>query len=210
MCEDTSAIWEGGSEFMKKLELRKFRRKSRFKILNGFLLFIISFMSSSSFSATQQTLTKVHNSFSLRVLKRQRIFAFSAERWAACFFSIFSWTAHSFRITLSSDFNWLWAWFRDSNNIRMQDWSQWVHLEHFSESVMMMQVVWDKKQWLQTEEEVKLYVAMNFASCKWFFCLEDSMMMKKLKWDTLSLMKSRGLVFRRERIVLWSYSVVIM
>ena len=60
-----------------------------------------------------------------------------------------------------------------------------------------MQVVWDEEQRSQAKEGVKPYVAMDFASCKQFFCLEDGMTVRKLEWDTLSLVKPRGLVFGR-------------
>jgi len=73
-----------------------------------------------------------------------------------------------------------------------------------------MQVVWDEEQRSQAEGGVKPYVAMDFASCKRFFCLEDGMMVRKLEWDTLSLMKPRGLVFRRGGIVLRPYPVAVM
>ena len=55
---------------MKKLKFKELKKILRFKILDKFLLFIILFMSSLSFWATQWTLINVYNLFNLKVLKK--------------------------------------------------------------------------------------------------------------------------------------------
>ncbi len=55
---------------MKRLGLRESRRELRFGTSGGSLSSIIPSMSSPSFSATQQTLASVQDSFCFRVLKR--------------------------------------------------------------------------------------------------------------------------------------------
>ncbi len=41
---------------------------------------------------------------------------------------------------------------------------------------------------------------MNFASYKWFFCLKDDIIMRKLNIDILLLKKFRELVLKRKKL----------
>ncbi len=180
LCENTTTVWERGSRSIKKLKLIDFSKKSRLEGLKKFSSFSVSLLSSLSSEATQRTLMTAWDSFCFKVLKRQRTFAFSLKRHSACF-------TRSFIVTLSSDFSWRWAQFREFNDIGTHRQSQQMHSEHFAWSTIIIQEERAAEQWSQTMKEVKLKVAMVFARWRWLCCLWEGMTVRKLSVFILSL-----------------------
>jgi len=61
------AIWEESLEFLKKLKFKKFKRISRFKISDRFLLSIILFILSLNLMTIQQIFTIIQDLFCFKV-----------------------------------------------------------------------------------------------------------------------------------------------
>ncbi len=180
LCKNTTTVWERGSKSIKKLKLIDFSKKSRLKESEEFSSFSVSLLSLLSLKATQQTLMTVQDSFCFKVLKRWRTFTFSLKRSSAC-------STRSFIATSSSDFNWRWAWFRESNNTDTHRQPQWVHSEHFAWPVIIIQEEKTTEQWSQAVREVKLKVAMVFTRQRQLCCLWEGMTVRKLSVFILSL-----------------------
>ena len=180
LCENTTTVWEKGSESIKKLKLIDFSKKSRLKESEEFSSFSVSLLSLLSLKATQQTLTTVWDLFCFKVLKRQRTFTSSLKRCSACF-------THSFIVTLSSDFSWRWAWFRESNNINTHRQPWRVHSEHFAWPAIIIQEERAAEQWSQAMRGVKPKVAMVFTRRRQLCCLWEGMTVGKLSVFILSL-----------------------
>jgi len=180
LCKNTTAVWERGSESIKKLELIDFSKESRFGGSEEFFSFSVLLLSLLSSEATQRTLTTVQDSFCFRVLKRQSTFAFNLKRCSAC-------STRSFIATSSSDFSQRWAWFRESNDTdtHRQPWR--IHSEHFAWPAIIIQEERVAKQWSQAMREVKPKIAMVFARRRRLCCLWEDMTMRKLSVFILSL-----------------------
>jgi len=180
LCKNTTTVWEGGSGSIQKLELIDFNKKSRLEELKEFSSSSVSLLSLLSLKATQRTLATAQDLFSFRVLKRWRTFAFSLKRCSACF-------THSFIATLSSNFSWRWAWFREFNDTDTHRWPQQVHSEHFAWPAIIMQKERTAEQWSQVMRGVKLKVAMIFTRQRQLCCLWEGMTVRKLSVFILSL-----------------------
>jgi hypothetical protein len=103
-CARTLQQFERGSESIKKLKLIDFSKESRLEESESFPHSQFHCYHCSVWSNTANF--DDCDSFCFKVLKRWRTFAFSLKRRSACF-------THSFIATLSSDFSWRWAWFRN-------------------------------------------------------------------------------------------------